>query len=476
MLHAATTLVTSLYILYTTLAIYVMAYHLYYANCCCERSRRYEAPNPPPPVTVIIPAYREDPALLESAVRSVIENSYGGNVEIVLALDVEDEIPEEYAKLVDKLKKLVRGFDNREIKVFIRRGRKGFKAGAINNVLKSGVKGKYVIILDADAEVERDYISKCISFMEEFKAAVATTKWGSKNLVTPLSRAYAIQQEFAFKSIMLCRYFRNSTVHLVGCGCVLRRDVLEKLGGFPEKLAEDLAITFDILGEGYRVHYIHDAVVFVELPHTLRAFKLQQSRWAYGALDALVYGFPKLVKSRSVCFADKVSLLLFYLLPLSSLSELVLIFALATAIVFAQDFEPFTYFAMKALFAGVTAVYYRRLREVAIESLGFDERLAKKCVGTLAIYTKLVAYAVLASILKFVLQLPHTWHVTPKRVSRSQIADIGLFEVLFTVLYAMFLLLALTHAMPLVAFESFLQLSANLSAMYKVRRYESQLT
>jgi biofilm PGA synthesis N-glycosyltransferase PgaC len=61
---------------------------------------------------------------------------------------------------------------------------------------------------------------------------------------------------------------------------------LEKIGGWPETVGEDIVLTWGIHRQGYRVGYAENALVFTNVPETYKQFYHQRKRWARGLIEA----------------------------------------------------------------------------------------------------------------------------------------------------------------------------------------------
>ena len=81
-------------------------------------------------------------------------------------------------------------------------------------------------------------------------------------------------------------------VHLRGSCQFIRRNVLEKLGGFSEDaLSEDMELSVRLTKENYRIKYAPDVYAWQESPSSLKQLFRQRVRWFRGTIEvALKYG------------------------------------------------------------------------------------------------------------------------------------------------------------------------------------------
>ena len=77
---------------------------------------------------------------------------------------------------------------------------------------------------------------------------------------------------------------------------------MEKIGGWPECVGEDIVLTWALLQAGYRVGHCEDACVFTNAPTTLKVFVKQRQRWARGMMEAFIKHPRILIKPRLSTF------------------------------------------------------------------------------------------------------------------------------------------------------------------------------
>jgi cellulose synthase/poly-beta-1,6-N-acetylglucosamine synthase-like glycosyltransferase len=84
----------------------------------------------------------------------------------------------------------------------------------------------------------------------------------------------------------------NLFVHLKGSCQFIRRDVLEKLGGFDENaLSEDIELSARLTQNGYRIRYAPNVHSWQESPADVQSLFRQRTRWFRGTMEvALKYG------------------------------------------------------------------------------------------------------------------------------------------------------------------------------------------
>ena len=70
----------------------------------------------------------------------------------------------------------------------------------------------------------------------------------------------------------------------LGHGGIIRRDVWEKVGGFPEVVSEDIAFSTKIAELGYRGYFAGDVISFEDFPETYPQLRKQQEKICEGRM------------------------------------------------------------------------------------------------------------------------------------------------------------------------------------------------
>ncbi len=201
----------------------------------------------------------------------------------------------------------------------------GGKSGALNEALKH-VRGEWLLILDADAQLQEDTLERLIPFATESGfGAIQLRKSVINSQKNYLTRFQAM--EMAMDAlIQQGRLAIGGVAELRGNGQLLKRSILDKCGGFNENtVTDDLDLSFRLLITGSLVGIVWDPPVQEEAVESVGALLRQRQRWAEGGLQRFFDYWPllssskiKLVKRRDVaCF-----FLLQYALPVVSVVDL----------------------------------------------------------------------------------------------------------------------------------------------------------
>ena len=195
---------------------------------------------------------------------------------------------------------------NHQIEVIRRQTRKGYKPGALNNALRHLPQDIEVFaISDSDEKIPRDFVEKCVTIL------LSSDKTGfvqCRHLVVKQTSKFAQVLSQRMNSLWLFQQaYRNryGLVQFQGHGAVLSRKVVEEVGGFPELLVEDFALTLDLSRAGYSGYFLKDVVCFEDFPPDYFALKTRNVRWATGDFQILFGVLPKFLLSSNVSFIEK---------------------------------------------------------------------------------------------------------------------------------------------------------------------------
>ena len=189
----------------------------------------------------------------------------------------------------------------------------GGKSGALNLVLQQ-LQGRWLLVLDADAQLQDDTLERLIPFAEAGGwSAVQLRKAVANPQVNLLTRAQAM--EMALDAVIQQgRLSSGGVAELRGNGQLLKREAVLACGGFNEAtVTDDLDLSFRLLVAGQPIGVLWDPPVREEAVLTLRALLRQRQRWAEGGLQRFFDYGPALV-SRRLRPSQRIDLVCFFLL------------------------------------------------------------------------------------------------------------------------------------------------------------------
>ncbi len=241
---------------------------------------------PPPPVSVLIPCFNEGPLLAETLYAALVLQ--WPTLEVIAINDGSSDDTaqqlEAWAALEPRL---------RVVHLASNQGKAlALRAGALL------ARHELLLCIDADARLDPMAAAWLLRhFQGDPRLAAVTGNPRIRNRSTLLGRLQV--GEFS----MIIGLIKRAQSALGGLYCVsgvigaFRRSALHAVGYWdPHCLTEDIAITWRLQREGWRVHYEPHAVVWILMPETLRGLWRQRLRWAEGGQQVLLANLDLLVK------------------------------------------------------------------------------------------------------------------------------------------------------------------------------------
>lgn len=246
-----------------------------------------------PRVTVQLPIFNEQ-FVVDRLVESICKMEYPREkLDIQVLDDSTDETREIAQAVVERYAAL-----GHPITYIHRTNREGFKAGALENGLKTA-KGEFIAIFDADFVPPEDWLLRVIHHFAEPGIGMAQTRW------THLNRNYSFLTEV--EAIMLDghfildhggRYRAGVFFNFNGTAGMWRRQAIEEAGGWQhDTLTEDTDLSYRAQLKGWKFKYLQDIECPAELPIEMTAFKIQQARWAKGLVQTGKKLLPRIFRS-----------------------------------------------------------------------------------------------------------------------------------------------------------------------------------
>ena len=249
-----------------------------------------------PYVTVQLPIFNEK-YTIKRLLCAVTQLDYPADrLQIQVLDDSTDDTAQFVRRLVDVYKS-----HNICIEWIHRDNRKGYKAGALNDGLRTAT-GDFIAILDADFVPNPDWLKKTIPHFRNKKLGCLQTRWGHTNQdYSPLTRAEAMAIDGHFVVEQSVRAKNSLFLNFNGTAGIWRRTCIEDAGGWQwDTLTEDLDLSYRAQMRGWKIGYLPNVVVPAELPSQVEAFKKQQFRWAKGSFQVVRKILPKVISQSEV--------------------------------------------------------------------------------------------------------------------------------------------------------------------------------
>lgn len=196
--------------------------------------------------------------------------------------------------------------------VVVRRaGRRGHKAGNLNDALRGAAAGEPLFALvDADEVLPPDFLRRLVPLLlaDARRGFVQANHRGNPADTSPLQRVLGVGIDIHWRYYQPLRN-RCGFVMLLGHGALLRRACWEEVGGFPEIVSEDLAYAVRIRARGWRGYFAEDVICLESFPETMRAFRVRHMKWTRGTCEFLFREGGALLRAGRISRVEKLDIL-----------------------------------------------------------------------------------------------------------------------------------------------------------------------
>lgn len=175
------------------------------------------------------------------------------------------------------------------------------------------VRGEVVAVIDADAHLAADFLSRAIAAWsrDPDAAALQVQRRDANRRIGWLTGAQDEEQLMDMAS-QCGRWSTDGTAELRGNGMLIRRTALEAVGGWsPTALTEDLEISTRLSLHGEHVALAPEVTVVEQAVESVGALWRQRMRWAEGSLRRLIELGPPLVANRALPLGRRLDFIVF---------------------------------------------------------------------------------------------------------------------------------------------------------------------
>ncbi|QHG90963.1 glycosyltransferase [Sulfurimonas sp. CVO] len=234
-----------------------------------------------PFVSIHVPAYKEQPAVLEETLIALSKLKYT-NYEVLVIIN---NTPEEFYKA--PIKALCSELGERFVYLDIECS--GFKAGALNKALEfTNPECEILAVIDADYVISPNWLIDLVPIFDDPKVALVQApqdhRDGNESLIkTAMNAEYA-----GFFDIGMVERNEENAIVAHGTMLMVRKSAFDEVGAWnTDTIVEDSELGLRLFEAGYIAHYTNRRYGHGLLPDTIEAFKNQRHRWAYGAVQIL---------------------------------------------------------------------------------------------------------------------------------------------------------------------------------------------
>lgn len=230
-----------------------------------------------PPITLVMAVYNEA-SRVEETIRYAARQDYPGELEILVADDGSN----------DHTRAIVAGAARDNPVRLLTLPHSG-KAGALNRALAL-VETPLLATVDADTLLLPSSLRRAVARLllsPPDTVAVAGSVLARNSRSSVVTRIQQWDYILGIAAIKRQQAFLQGTLVAQGAFSVYETAAVRAVGGWPDRLGEDIVLTWALLRAGCRVTHEPTAFAFTETPTTLRALARQRRRWARGLIEGL---------------------------------------------------------------------------------------------------------------------------------------------------------------------------------------------
>src|SRR5947199_7681115 len=217
-----------------------------------------------------------------------------------------------------------------------RKGRAGFKSGALNHAVPI-LKGDYVLLLDAASTIPANVLTKGLNaFSRDPRIGFVSFRVGHYNREQNLTtRLFALQLDQGDTVTKMGAYSIDAPYSFQGGFVLISIAVLRQVGFWTnESIVEDAYLSCKIYFAGYRGVYLSDVRIFSEDPSSLEVWKKQAARVAQGWANCAITNGRKILSCKKLSIWRRIVLFSTLVGPFQGLSWIVVTFVSALGLIF----------------------------------------------------------------------------------------------------------------------------------------------
>ena len=251
-----------------------------------------------PPVAILYTTCND---FVEESVLSCVRQDYPNYTVYLL----DDSSQQEFKDQIDAFAAQYPGL----VQVIRRPDRKAFKAGNMNHGLANFAKEPYFAIADADEILPTDFLLKTVAVLETDSTCgfVQANHRANPNSTSALSHSVGVGIDIHWQWYQPLRNDYGFVMFL-GHGALLRRDVWQKIGGFPDIVSEDLGFAIHARELGYRGRFLEDVICYEDFPDSVRAFRIRHMKWTRGTSEFLAKKAGWLLRAKNISWTEKLDI------------------------------------------------------------------------------------------------------------------------------------------------------------------------
>ena len=250
-----------------------------------------------PSISILIPAHNEE-VVIRRTVEAMLKLDYPDHLlEIIV---INDNSSDATGRILEEMQQKAGGKTLKVVTTFPPHGGKG-KSNALNIGYQQS-KGDFIAVYDADNTpnaMALKFLAYTILTDDSYAAVVGKFRVinKEKNILTRFINIETMSFQWLAQG---GRWFLFGLATIPGTNFIIRRTILEKLGGWDTKaIAEDTEISIRIYQLGYKICFMPLGTTWEQEPETMKVWFKQRLRWVKGNLYVIHKYLPKLFQFRS---------------------------------------------------------------------------------------------------------------------------------------------------------------------------------
>ncbi len=240
------------------------------------KRKKFSATDFQPSVTVLKPVYGLDPQMLDN-LRSFCRQDYP-EYQIIFGVHDEKDLA------IPLIKKVIKEFKKIDISYVVNSKIHGANHKVSNLInMYPTAKYDYLLVADSDMRVPTDYLSNVMPAFSNSEVGAVTCLYSGTAVGNIASSLNAMFINSWFLPSVLISKLIEPIKYCLGATMVVRRDLLEKIGGFKalsNYLADDYMLGKLVSDLGYKVHLSHFIVENIVEEASLKDLVSHELRWA----------------------------------------------------------------------------------------------------------------------------------------------------------------------------------------------------
>ena len=228
-----------------------------------------------PPVSILIAAHNEESNLPET-LRGIAGQDYPADMELIVVDDGSSDGALNYLRSARRPGMNVLSVPHQG------------KAAALNAGLEA-VSHRVLVTIDADTFLHRQSVRRIVARLLDSPdcAAVAGSVMAKNSRETGFARLQEWDYFLGIGAVKRQQSMYRGTLVAQGAFSAFRTGMVRAARGWPNRIGEDIVLTWALLREGHLVAHEPTAIAFTRVPGTYRGFCRQRQRWARGMTETL---------------------------------------------------------------------------------------------------------------------------------------------------------------------------------------------